>query len=111
MAAIEKLPPETAPAEYAIYKPSLVFFGLIDIIHKTLKKKIEVSGEALPETLLDHIRQSTASLCQTFDKVLATYQDELLTSESFEEMLDVLDLLGEVPNPGDFLKSLLASVS
>ena len=102
-----------------------------------LQKKLEASGEGLPEALLDYIRQNTSCLSSVCDKVgvlcgcssvscelhttvgqhcvcvhahirmpvihaspavpqhnqvLSLYQEELLTAESFDEMVDVLGM-------------------
>jgi E3 ubiquitin-protein ligase UBR4 len=99
------------PVEYAVYKPVVVLFGLVDGLHHMLKAKVTVEGSDLPHAVLDYIRNNDVAILEGCDKMLSKYQEELLTAESFEEVCDVLGLLGEIDQPSAFLTELLASVS
>lgn len=54
--------------------------------------------------LADYIRNNDQTLVKTGDSLLQTYQDDLIQSQSLDEILDVMDMLGEVSDPGKFIK-------
>jgi E3 ubiquitin-protein ligase UBR4 len=97
------------PVEYAVYKPVMVLFGLVDGLQRILKVTVRAEGPDLPHSVLDYIRNNDIALLEGCDKLLSKYQDELLTAESFEEMCDVMGLLTEIEQPATFLAELLAS--
>lgn len=39
--------------------------------------------------------------------MLQTYQDDLIQSQSLDEIIDVMNLLAEIPNPTQFIQESL----
>ncbi|KAI1305185.1 E3 ubiquitin-protein ligase UBR4 [Halotydeus destructor] len=94
--------------EYSAYKPSLVFFGLINLCYTTLFKgaqKSDMGDWSL--SLAEFIRHKDQQLYENGEKMLETYQSDLLTCESFAEFCDVTSLSSTcITNPDEFLSSL-----
>ena len=97
--------------EYSVYKPFFVFFGIVDMVYDKLFKKVTVPADSSwSSTLADYIRNNDKPLVEECDKVLHAYEDELLPCESVAEMIDVLGLLSDIPDPTTFITQLLSSV-
>ncbi|XP_074661944.1 E3 ubiquitin-protein ligase UBR4-like [Tubulanus polymorphus] len=96
---------------YEVYKSGLAFFGLIDGFRTHIFKMVVVTPE-MPWSmaLAEFIRQNDRTVLDNVDKLLRTYEEEILPCESFMEFCDVLGLLEEIPNPDKFLQELLTSV-
>ncbi|XP_054271979.1 E3 ubiquitin-protein ligase UBR4-like isoform X4 [Macrosteles quadrilineatus] len=102
---------DPAPADYSVYKSTLVFFGLVDIIYKQYFKGISVSSEEQwPTTLADYIRHNDETLLKCSERLMAAYTDELLPATSFEEICDVLGFLNEITDPSTYIKDILTGL-
>ncbi|KAG8222860.1 hypothetical protein J437_LFUL003505 [Ladona fulva] len=98
--------------EYSVYKPYLVFFGLVDGIYNHFFKKVSATAdEQWPSILADYIRHNDETLLKASESLLATYREELLPCSSFAEFCDVVGLLGEIENPDTFLSEIFRSLS
>ncbi|XP_071445233.1 E3 ubiquitin-protein ligase UBR4 isoform X2 [Hetaerina americana] len=103
---------DATPKDYAIYKPYLVFFGLVDGIYNHFFKKVNASGdEQWPSVLADYIRHNDESLLKASESLLAVYREELLTCASFSEFCDVAGLLGDISNPETYLVDLFQGLT
>ncbi|XP_047102506.1 protein purity of essence [Schistocerca piceifrons] len=79
--------------DYSVYKPYVVFFGLVDGIYKYILKNLAVSYEKLwPSTLSTFLRHNDELLLKMSEKIFAFYTEDLLPCASFEEAFDVLEL-------------------
>ncbi|ESP04879.1 hypothetical protein LOTGIDRAFT_205969 [Lottia gigantea] len=97
--------------DYSIYKPVLIFFGLINSFFLKLFKKVTVGGDGTwSNSLADYIRFNDKIVLETCDRILAIYQEEILPCESIAEFFDVMGLLEDVPNPEEHFTTLLASL-
>ncbi|XP_062622353.1 E3 ubiquitin-protein ligase UBR4-like, partial [Saccostrea cucullata] len=102
---------DKAVKEYSVYKPCLVFFGIINAVYEKVFKKVTLSGDnTWSSAVADYIRNNDKVVIEACDKVLATYQDEILPCESFSEFCDVVGLLEEIPDPDSYLNNLFASL-
>ncbi|KAF4529110.1 hypothetical protein B566_EDAN013679 [Ephemera danica] len=102
---------DITPQDYAVYKPYLIFFGLVDGMYRLFFKKVGCGGEEQwPSALADFIRHNDEVLLRASDQLLAFYTEELLPCSSFDEFCDVLGLLGEVDDPATFLVDVLRGV-
>ena len=54
-----------------------------------------------------HIRMKTMQLVEADDKLLKTYEEDILPCESFEEFCDAAELLDSIPDPQLFLTQTL----
>ncbi|XP_052789588.1 E3 ubiquitin-protein ligase UBR4-like isoform X2 [Mya arenaria] len=106
----EKNVTDKAVKEYSVYKPYAVFFGLIDGLYQYVFKKVVIQDEDWSRSLADYVRNNDRPVLELCDKLLATYQDEMLPSESLAELADVLGLLEEIPEPDKFLKEAIDSL-
>lgn len=96
--------------DLSAYKPVFVFLGLISGLYDKVFKKVTVGSDGLWSTAIaDHIRQNDKSLLETCDRLVASYEQEMLPCESIMEFFDVLGLLEDVPNPDQFFTNLLAT--
>ncbi|KAG5896473.1 hypothetical protein JTB14_005854 [Gonioctena quinquepunctata] len=93
--------------EYAVYKPYLVFFGLIDGIYNCFFKNVSGPEEQWPNNLADFIRHNDEALMKASEKLLGIYTEELLSCTSFLEFCDVTGLLDVVTNPETYISDLL----
>ncbi|KAL4218587.1 perineurial glial growth [Mactra antiquata] len=96
--------------DYNIYKPYLIFFGLVDALYQCLFKKVALKEDDWTRNLADYIRNNDKLMTESCDKVLSSYQDEMLQCESFTELVDVLGMLDEITEPEKFLKDLIESI-
>ncbi|XP_013777424.1 E3 ubiquitin-protein ligase UBR4-like isoform X2 [Limulus polyphemus] len=100
------------PKDYNVYKPALLFFGLINAFYSILWKRVSVSvGEEWAPAVAEYIRHNDQTLLEAGDKLLRTYEDELLLCQSFMEFCDVVGLLSSIPDPDSFLQETLQMVS
>ena len=58
-------------------------------------------------TLAEYIRNNDQALVKSGDAMLQMYQDDLIQSQSLDEILDVMNMLAEVPNPTKFIQESL----
>lgn len=96
--------------EYSVYKPYLIFFGLVDGIYQNLLKKVNQKEEDWTRCLADHIRHNDRPMLEGCDRLLSIYEEEMLPCESFTEYCDVIGMLEEIPEPDKFLSDLLESM-
>ncbi|XP_078604123.1 E3 ubiquitin-protein ligase UBR4-like isoform X2 [Branchiostoma floridae x Branchiostoma japonicum] len=96
---------------FAVYKPVLIYFGLIDCLYNMLQK-VDVSQPGdWSKALAAYVRSNDQHVLETADKLLERYQEQMLPVESIAEYLDVVGLLGEIQNTDTFVSSILASVN
>ncbi|KAI4460353.1 e3 ubiquitin-protein ligase ubr4 [Holotrichia oblita] len=75
--------------DYNVYKPYLIFFGIIDGIYKNFFKNVTGADEQWPSNLADYIRHNDEALMKASERLLGIYMDELLPCTSFAEFCDV----------------------
>ncbi|KAL1517166.1 hypothetical protein ABEB36_000965 [Hypothenemus hampei] len=97
--------------DYSVYKPYLMFYGLIDAIYKFFFNDVAGRGEQWPTNLADYIRHNDEALIKSSEKLLNHYIDELLPCISFGEFCDVVGLLDILENPDGYLESVLDSIN
>ncbi|XP_008200345.2 E3 ubiquitin-protein ligase UBR4 isoform X1 [Tribolium castaneum] len=97
--------------DYAVYKPYLVFFGLIDGVYNYFFKNVGGSEEQWSTNLADYIRHNDEALMKASEKLLAAYTDELLPCTSFTEFCDVTGLLDVITSPDTYISDLLKDLS
>ncbi|XP_015606097.1 protein purity of essence isoform X2 [Cephus cinctus] len=98
--------------DYSVYKSALVFFGLVDCIYSNFFNKVKVlSDDQWPSVLAEYIRHDDEAMLKASERVLATYRDELLPCESFEEFCDVVGVLGDISNPSTYIADLLQDLA
>ncbi|XP_075046927.1 E3 ubiquitin-protein ligase UBR4 isoform X4 [Mixophyes fleayi] len=102
---------EKAIKDYSVYRSSLLFWALVDLIYN-MYKKVPISNTegGWSYSLADYIRLNDMPIYESADKALKTFQDEFMPVESFSEFMDVAGLLSEISDPDSFLKDLLNSV-
>ncbi|CAG9835872.1 unnamed protein product [Diabrotica balteata] len=93
--------------DYNIYKPYLLFFGLIDGIYNHFFKNVGGPDEQWSTNLADYIRHNDEALMKSSEKLLADYTDEFLPCTSFSEFCDVAGLLDIITTPDRYLSDLL----
>ncbi|XP_052222057.1 E3 ubiquitin-protein ligase UBR4-like isoform X2 [Dreissena polymorpha] len=96
--------------EYAVYKPYLVLFGLVDGMYRYIFKNVTIQEDDWPRSLADYVRNSDKAVLESCDRLLAAYQDEMLPCESLAEFADVLELLEDIPDPDKFLNDAVQSL-
>ncbi|XP_069096233.1 E3 ubiquitin-protein ligase UBR4 isoform X5 [Pleurodeles waltl] len=97
--------------EYSVYRSSLLFWALVDLIYGMFKKVPTSNTEGgWSYSLADFIRHNDMPIYEAADKALKTFQDEFMPVESISEFLDAAGLLSEVTDPDSFLKDVLNSV-
>uniref|UniRef100_W5MAW8 Ubiquitin protein ligase E3 component n-recognin 4 n=1 Tax=Lepisosteus oculatus TaxID=7918 RepID=W5MAW8_LEPOC len=102
---------DKAVKEYAVYRSPLLFWGLVDLIYDMFKKVPTSNTEGgWSFSLAEYVRHNDMPIYEASEKVLRTFQEELMPAESFSEFLDVVGLLSEIPDPDGFLQDLLNSV-
>ncbi|XP_046403829.1 E3 ubiquitin-protein ligase UBR4 isoform X2 [Ischnura elegans] len=103
---------DATPKDYAIYKPYLILFGLVDGIYNHFFKKVAASGDdQWPSVLADYIRHNDEALLKASESLLAVYREELLPCTSFSEFCDVVGLLGDISNPDTYLLDLFQGLT
>ncbi|XP_074029001.1 E3 ubiquitin-protein ligase-like protein poe [Leptinotarsa decemlineata] len=93
--------------EYSVYKPYLVFFGLVDGIYNCFFKNASGADDQWPNNLADYIRHNDEALMKSSEKLLGIYTEELLPCTSFPEFCDVAGLLDDVVSPETYISDLL----
>ncbi|XP_031761327.1 E3 ubiquitin-protein ligase UBR4 isoform X1 [Xenopus tropicalis] len=97
--------------DYSVYRSSLLFWALVDLIYNMYKKVPTSNTEGgWSYSLADYIRLNDMPIYEAADKALKTFQDEFMPVESFSEFIDVAGLLSEIEDPDGFLRDLLNSV-
>ncbi|CAH0559665.1 unnamed protein product [Brassicogethes aeneus] len=92
---------------YAVYKPYLLFFGVVDGIYENFFKNVSGAEDQWPNNLADYIRHNDEALMKSSEKLLSTYTEELLPCTSFAEFCDVAGLLDVIQSPDTFITDLL----
>ncbi|KAF7280363.1 hypothetical protein GWI33_006135 [Rhynchophorus ferrugineus] len=95
---------------YTVYKPYLIFYGLVDGIYKYFFKDVEGEFEQWPNNLADYIRHNDEALMKNSEKLLNYYTDELLPCTSFGEFCDVVGLLDVIQDTDNYISSVLSSL-
>jgi E3 ubiquitin-protein ligase UBR4 len=94
--------------DFAVYKPYLVFFGLANCIMTQLFAKCHTSSDSnWTAALADYIRNNDQVLQEGARKVLSIFEQEILMSESVDELCDVLGMLDEVSDPTTLISDTL----
>ncbi|XP_031553032.1 E3 ubiquitin-protein ligase UBR4-like isoform X2 [Actinia tenebrosa] len=97
---------------YNVYKPALIYFFFIDQLHHLFKKSLKsTSPNTWPQAMAENIRKNDEAVLKACDKVLKTYQNDLLPAESFAEFCDVAELLTVIENPDGFLQETFSAYS
>ncbi|KAM8927577.1 E3 ubiquitin-protein ligase UBR4 isoform 2-T2 [Pelodytes ibericus] len=102
---------DKAVKDYSVYRSSLLFWALIDLIYNMFKK-VPVSNTegGWSYSLADYIRMNDMPIYEAADKALKTFQDEYMSIECFSEFIDAAGLLSEIADPDSFLKDLLNTI-
>uniref|UniRef100_A0A182YND8 Uncharacterized protein n=1 Tax=Anopheles stephensi TaxID=30069 RepID=A0A182YND8_ANOST len=104
-------PVDKHPKDYSIYKPYLMFWGLIDLIYRNFFRTVSTpKDEDWPISLFNYIRRNDESLLKTADSTLQTFSEEYLPCASFGEFCDVAGLLGDIDNPDGWMEELLQAL-
>ncbi|EAA01010.5 AGAP001157-PA, partial [Anopheles gambiae str. PEST] len=104
-------PADKHPKDYTIYKPYLMFWGLVDLIYCNFFRTVTTpKDEDWPISLFNYIRRNDESLLKTADTTLQTFTEEYLPCASFGEFCDVAGLLGEIENPDAWMEDLLQAL-
>uniref|UniRef100_A0A182RFY8 UBR-type domain-containing protein n=1 Tax=Anopheles funestus TaxID=62324 RepID=A0A182RFY8_ANOFN len=104
-------PADKRPKDYTIYKPYLMFWGLIDLIYRNFFRTVGTpKDEDWPISLFNYIRRNDESLLKTADTTLQTFTEEYLPCASFGEFCDVAGLLGDIENPDAWIEELLQAL-
>ncbi|XP_041973883.1 protein purity of essence isoform X2 [Aricia agestis] len=99
---------QRAVRAWADYKPYAVFVALIHLLYTVMFKNVTAATvELWPVKLAEYIRHNDEANAKAAEKVVAALTDEILPCASFAEFCDAADLLGEIPQPDEFLASLL----
>jgi E3 ubiquitin-protein ligase UBR4 len=81
---------DTMAKEYAVYKPYLMMWSVIDLIYKNFFKTVTTpKDEDWPISLFDFIRRNDEAMLKSGDKTLETLTEEFLPCTSFAEFCDV----------------------
>ncbi|XP_056641011.1 E3 ubiquitin-protein ligase UBR4 isoform X2 [Diorhabda sublineata] len=96
--------------DYAVYKPYLIFFGIIDGIYNYFFKTVSGPDEQWSNNLADYIRHNDEALMKSSEKLLAAYTDEFLPCTSFSEFCDVTGLLDVITSPDTYISDLLNGI-
>ncbi|CAH8438248.1 unnamed protein product [Heterobilharzia americana] len=114
----------TNDSRFAIIKPYLNYFGLIDSAYEYLFKNVQfistteckaissistTQTSSWPISLSHYIRTSDEALMIAAPKFLVYFEQNLLTIASIEEFLDVTGLLGSVSS--EELESIMVSTA
>lgn len=75
--------------DYAIYKPFLMFWSLIDLLYGMFRTVTTPKEEDWPISLFDYIRRNDESMLKAADYVLDNFTTEYLPCTSFGEFCDV----------------------
>ncbi|XP_037079445.1 E3 ubiquitin-protein ligase UBR4-like [Pollicipes pollicipes] len=100
---------ERAPQSFALYRPYLIFFGLVDGLYGTVLARAPADGDWCA-ALAEYIRHHDQQLLEACDRLLRAYQQEMLPCASLQEMFDVLGVLAETGEPDAFLRDALQQV-
>lgn len=78
------------PLDYAVYKPELMMWAMVDRIYANLFKSVTTPKEEdWPISLFDYIRRNDETMIKSSDVILAAFTDEYLPCTSFWEFCDV----------------------
>ncbi|KAH8263174.1 hypothetical protein KR044_005513 [Drosophila immigrans] len=104
-------PADRQTKEYAVYKPFLMMWSLIDLIYNTLFKTVSTPKEEdWPASLFEYIRKNDEAMLKSTDSILQTLTDEFLPCTSFAEFCDVAGLLNLIEQPDSFIEEVLATL-
>ncbi|MGH0168045.1 UNVERIFIED_CONTAM: hypothetical protein FKN15_073672 [Acipenser sinensis] len=99
---------DKAVKEYAVYRSSLLFWGLVDLIYEMFKKVPTSNTEGgWSFSLAEYIRHSDMPIYEESDKALKTFQEEFMPAESFSEFLDVVAKVHELERRNKLLEAQL----
>ncbi|XP_008551349.1 E3 ubiquitin-protein ligase UBR4 isoform X1 [Microplitis demolitor] len=103
---------DTAVKEYSVYKSVFIFFGLIDAIYANFFKDANLSAKITSyqqwsTTLADYIRENDEAMLKASERVLATYRDDLLLCNSFNEFCDIVGLHDDIPDLQSYIADCL----
>ncbi|XP_055380592.1 protein purity of essence [Condylostylus longicornis] len=97
--------------DYSVYRPYLMFWGMIDLIYANLFKTVTTPKEEdWPISLFDYIRRNDEANLKNSDTILQTFTDEYIPCASFAEFCDVAGLLNDIENPDQFLLDILLTL-
>ncbi|XP_071948294.1 E3 ubiquitin-protein ligase UBR4-like isoform X1 [Antedon mediterranea] len=102
---------DKAVKDYTVYKSYIVYWALMNCFYTVLFKKVSItSGDNWSSSVADYIRNNDETILKGADKLLATYESDLLPCESFAEFCDVNGLLDDIPKPDTFIQETLKSL-
>jgi len=100
---------EKQALDYSVYKPALIFFAIVNGIYDIILKNVATGDldSDWPGAVADYIRNNDEAVLRGTDRLLSSYQNDFLTSASFDEFCDVTGLLEDIPSPEEFINDLL----
>ncbi|OTF72056.1 hypothetical protein BLA29_011434 [Euroglyphus maynei] len=97
--------------EYSTIKPALMFFAMINLFYTVMFKSLEIKADDdWSQSLINYIRHNDQSLMESADRMLESFENDILPSTSFTEYCDAADLLrgmNAITDPDEFLKDTL----
>ncbi|XP_033099816.1 E3 ubiquitin-protein ligase UBR4-like [Anneissia japonica] len=102
---------DKAVKDFSVYKSYIMYWALINCFYTILFKKVTISsGDNWSSSVADYIRNNDETVLKAADRLLSTYEDDLLPCESFAEFCEVNGLLGDISNPDAFILETLKSL-
>jgi hypothetical protein len=67
------------------------------------------ANQSWTESLASYIRSNDVQIMEACNQILNEFEDEIMKCEDWSEMMDVLGLLDDIPDPLEHFKKYLAS--
>ncbi|EDO43429.1 predicted protein [Nematostella vectensis] len=102
---------DTSVLPYTVYRPAVIYFFFLDQLQSIFKKNLVISsGTSWPQAMAENIRNNDETILKSCDKILTSYQEDLLPAESFMELCDVAGVLDQLDNVDTFLSDIISGL-
>ena len=94
--------------EFSAYRQLALFWGLVDLVVKELWAGVPVLPDAdWSSSLAEWLRNNDETILARSVKVLTTFQEDLVPAQDLLEVMDVCEVLAEIPSPNSAILEMV----
>merc|ERR1719319_2222489 len=94
--------------EFTAYRQLALFWGLVDLVIKELWAGVPMLPDAdWSSSLAEWLRNSDETILARSVKVLTSFQEDLVPAQDLLEVMDVCEVLAEIPSPNSAILEMV----
>jgi len=97
--------------EYSQYRSLVLFWCLVDLVIREMWAGVSAQpDQEWTTTLAEWIRNNDETILARSSKILNMFQEDLVQAQDLSEVMDVCEMLGEIPSPASAILEVVSQL-